>query len=139
VKRALNEFVIKEQIGGLNDYQNACRSHWSKGSKFKKEIEETIGWYIRIALSKGTLTPVSYPIDIVFEWHEKAQKRDTDNIQSGQKFIIDAMRSHGVIVNDNRKYVKQTYHQIIDGSKEDFVIVKLYEAGQVKLILPTDE
>lgn len=135
----MNEFVIKEQIGGLNDYQNACRSHWSKGSKFKKEIEETIGWYIRIALSKGTLTPVSYPIDIVFEWHEKVQKRDTDNIQSGQKFIIDAMRSHGVIVNDNRKYVKQTYHQIIDGSKEDFVIVKLYEAGQVKLILPTDE
>lgn len=135
----MNSFVIKEKIGGLNDYQNACRSHWSKGSEFKKNTEETIGWYIRIALSKGTLTPVSYPIDIVFEWHEKTQKRDTDNIQSGQKFIIDAMRSQGVIVNDNRKYVEQIYHQIIDGAKEDFVIVKLYEAGKVKLILPTDE
>ena len=135
----MNSFVIKEKIGGLNDYQNACRSHWSNGYKSKKEIEETIGWYIRIALSKGTLTPVSYPIDIVFEWHEKTKKRDTDNIQSGQKFIIDAMRSQGVIQNDSRKYVEQTYHQIIDGSKEDFVIVKLYEAGKVKLILPTDE
>lgn len=135
----MNSFVIKEQIGGLNDYQNACRSHWSKGSAFKKNAEETIGWYIRMALSKGILTPVSYPIDIVFEFHERTLKRDTDNIQSAQKFIIDAMRSQGIIQNDSRKYVEQTYHQIIDGSKEDFVVVKLYEAGKVKLILPTDE
>lgn len=134
----MNSFVIKEQIGGLNDYQNACRSHWSKGYKSKKETEETISWYIRMALSRGTLIPVSYPVDIVFEWHEKTKKRDTDNIQSGQKFIIDAMRNMGVIQNDNRKYVNQTYHQIIDGSTEDFVVVKLYKAGQVKLILPSE-
>lgn len=138
MKRELNSFVIKEQIGGLNDYQNACRSHWSKGYKSKKGTEETIGWYIRMALNKGTLTAVSYQIDIVIEWHEKAMRRDTDNIQSGQKFIIDVMRSHGIIKNDNRKYVNQIYHQIIDGAKEDFVVVRLYKAGQVKLILPSE-
>lgn len=135
----MNGFVIKEKIGGLNDYQNACRSHWSKGADFKKEIEETIGWYIKRAFLKGTLHPVSIPIDIVFEWHEKTTRRDTDNIQSGQKFIIDALRSQGVIENDSRKYVKQIYHQIIDGSTEDFVVVKLYRAGEVKLTLPADE
>ena len=135
----MNSFVIKEQIGGLNDYQNACRSHWSKGAKFKDEIEQTIGWYIRMALSKGTLIPVSHQVDIVIEWHERTLKRDTDNIQSGQKFIIDAMRSQGIIQNDSRKYVNQIYHQIIDGAKEDFVVVKLYKAGAVKLILPSEK
>lgn len=135
----MNSFVIKEKIGGLNDYQNACRSHWSNGYKSKKEIEETIGWYIKRALLKGVLTPVSYQIDIVFEWNEKTRKRDTDNIQTGQKFIIDAMRSQGIIQNDSRKYVNQIYHQVIDGAKEDFVVVKLYRAGEVKLILPSEE
>lgn len=135
----MNGFVIKQQTPSLNDYQNACRSHWSKGSKFKGEIEEAISWYIKRALLKGTLIPVSYQVDIVFEWHERTLKRDTDNIQSGQKFIIDAMRSQGIIQNDSRKYVNQIYHQIIDGSKEDFVVVKLYRAGEVKLILPVED
>lgn len=135
----MNSFIVQEKIGGLNDYQNACRSHWSKGAQFKSDIEETIEWHIKRALLKGTLIPVSYQIDIVFEWHEKSSRRDTDNIQSGQKFIIDAMRNQGVIENDSRKYVNQTYHQIIDGAKEDFVVVKLYRAGEVKLILPADE
>lgn len=134
----MNGFVIREKIGGLNDYQNACRSHWSKGYKSKKEIEETIGWYIRTALNKGTLLPVSYQVDIVIEWHEATMKRDTDNIQSGQKFIIDSMRSMGIIQNDSRKYVNQIYHQIIDGEKENFVVVRLYKAGEVKLIFPKE-
>ena len=128
------QFTIQTKIDGLNQYQNACRSHWSKGAKFKSEIEETIGWYIKKALIKGELIPVSYPVDIVIEWHEKNNNRDTDNIQSGQKFIIDAMKNHGIIKEDNRKYVKQVYHQIIDGSKENFVVVKLFKAGAVKLI-----
>lgn len=131
----MNGFVINEQIGGLNDYQNACRSHWSKGAEYKKSTEETIEWYIKMAFLKGTLHPVSIPIDIVFEWHEKTRKRDTDNIQSGQKFIIDALRKQGIIQNDSRKYVNQIYHQIIDGSKEDFVVVRLYKAGEVKLVI----
>ena len=134
----MNGFVIKEQIGGLNDYQNACRAHWSKGAEFKKNIEETIEWYIKRAFLKGTLHPVSVQVDIVFEWHEKTRKRDTDNIQSGQKFIIDAMRSQGIIQNDSLKYVNQIYHQIIDGAKEDFVVVKLYRAGEVKLMIPQE-
>jgi Holliday junction resolvase RusA-like endonuclease len=134
----MNGFVIDDKIGGLNDYQNACRSHWSKGAEYKKNTEETIEWHIKRALLKGTLIPVSYPIDIVFEWHERTLKRDTDNIQSGQKFIIDAMRSQGIIQNDSRKYVNQIYHKIIDGSKADFVVVKLYKAGEVKLIIPQE-
>ena len=134
----MNYFKIKEQTPSLNDYQYACRSHWSKGKKFKETTEEIIGWYIKQALMKGTLVPVSHQVDIVFEWHEKTIKRDTDNIQSAQKFIIDAMREQGIIKNDTRKYVSQIYHQVIDGAKEDFVIVRLYKAGQVKLILPED-
>lgn len=39
-------------------------------------------------------------------------RRDADNIQSAQKFILDAMVKCGVIKNDSRKYISQIYHHI---------------------------
>lgn len=61
-----------------------------------------------------------------FEWHEKTQRRDYDNIASAKKFILDALVKNGVLVDDSRKYVKGGYDVIID-DKEDFVIVELVE------------
>lgn len=122
----MNELVIKGQLPSLNQYQNACRSHWSKGAEFKKSIEELIGWDIRSALSKKTLRRVEKPCEIFIEWHEKTKRRDVDNIQSAQKFILDALQHHRIIKNDSRKYIKQIHHTVID-DKRDFVIVRFEE------------
>lgn len=124
----MNELVINAQLPSLNQYQNACRSHWSKGAEFKKSIEELIGWSIRQALTKKTLRRVEQPCEIFIEWHEKTKRRDVDNIQSAQKFILDALQHHNIIENDSRKYIKQIHHTVID-DKRDFVIVRFEEKG----------
>lgn len=122
----MNELVINAQLPSLNQYQNACRSHWSRGAEFKKSIEELIGWSIRQALTKQTLRRVEKPCEIFIEWHEKTKRRDVDNIQSAQKFILDALQHYKVIKRDSRKYVKQIHHTVID-DKRDFVIVRIEE------------
>jgi Holliday junction resolvase RusA-like endonuclease len=69
---------------------------------------------------------VEKPCEIFIEWHEKTKRRDVDNIQSAQKFILDALQQHNIIKNDSRKYVKQIHHTVID-DKRDFVIVRIEE------------
>ena len=122
----MNTLLIEEQLPSLNQYQSACRSHWSKGADFKKNVEKTIGVYIRIALLKKYLRRVEGPCEIFIEWHEKTKKQDCDNIQSAQKFILDSLQQCGIIKNDSRKYVKQIHHKVVDDVR-DFVIVEIKE------------
>ena len=86
------------------------RSNKYLGAKFKQEVEEVIGWNIRYALASKTLKKVEKPVIIKMYWHEKTKRRDCDNIQSSQKFILDALVKKGVLIDDSRKYVKQIYH-----------------------------
>lgn len=124
----VNRFIIDAQLPSLNEYQNACRSHWSKGAEFKKSVESLIGYSIIGAKRKGTLQAVDKPCEVFIEWHEATLRRDCDNIQSAQKFILDALQHFKIIRNDNRKYIKQIHHRIVDDKdKKDFVIVTLKE------------
>lgn len=100
-----NEFTVKGRLPSLNDYINACRSHWSKGAKLKKETEELIFWAIKEAQGKKKCRPVTKPVMITFFWYEHGSKRDLDNIFSAKKFILDAMQTAGIIENDDRKHV----------------------------------
>lgn len=122
----MNHFIIQAQLPSLNDYQSACRSSWQTGAKFKREQEVLICNYIRVALLKKTLQRVNDPCEIYIEWHEATKRRDVDNIQSAQKFILDALQSEGVIANDSRRYVKQIHHTVVDDTS-DFVTVCIKE------------
>lgn len=110
----------------LNDTLRYNRTNAYKGARFKKEVEEVIGWSIRNALTSKNLQRVTTPVIIKMHWHEKTKRRDVDNIQSAQKFILDALVNHGILLDDSRKYVKQIYHEIID-DKTDYVEVELIE------------
>lgn len=122
----MNELLIDAQLPSLNEYQYACRSHWSKGRAFKEKTEELIGEYIIKALLTKRLHRVEKPCEIHIDWHEATKRRDVDNIQSAQKFILDALQHFRIIVKDSRKYVKQIHHTIID-DKRDFVVVRFEE------------
>jgi len=123
----INGFKIKAKLPSLNDVVAKNRSNRYEGAKFKKDIEEVIGWAIKQALTMRTLKPVKNPCVIYIEFHEATKRRDVDNIQSSQKFILDAMVSNGILQNDSRRYViKQIYHEIIDDN-DDFVVVKIKE------------
>jgi Holliday junction resolvase RusA-like endonuclease len=123
---SINTFTIKAKLPSLNDVIAKNRTNRYMGAKFKKEIEELIGWEIKQALTKRTLKPVTPPCEIYIEWHESTKKRDADNVQSSVKFILDAMVKNGILHNDSRRYVKQIHHQIVDDNS-DFVVVEIKE------------
>lgn len=125
-RKIINEFLIKHKLPSLNEYTRACRSNAYKGAKLKAESEEVIGWAIKEALLKKSLQKPKGAVIVKFEWHEKTQKRDADNIAFAKKFILDALVKMGVLPDDSRKYVKGFYDTIID-DKTDYVKVELIE------------
>lgn len=121
---AVNSFEIHGKLPSLNEVINENRTNRYAGAKLKKDIEKTICTDIRKAVMTGSLGVIEKPCTVHIQWHEKTRRRDADNIQSSQKFILDALVKCGIIKNDSRKYVTQIYHEIVDGN-ENMVIVNL--------------
>lgn len=125
-----NYFVINSKLPSLNEMIGANRANKYVGAKMKKDIEEIIGWNIKLGVARGRLRSVSRPCVIQIDFYEKTKRRDVDNIQSSTKFILDAMVKHGILINDSRRYVKQIYHEIYD-SDRDYVVVRILEDKKV--------
>lgn len=90
---------IPLKLPSLNEYIAACNKHRMAGARFKKNVEEDIGWYI------NKLPEYKKPVEIHFHWIEGNQKRDIDNIMSAKKYILDAMVKAGKLIDDKPKYV----------------------------------
>lgn len=110
----MNGFTVHAKLPSFNDVIRKNRENMFCGNSYKKETEKIISRYIQRALTTGELKPVSEPCTIRIDWYEKTKRRDVDNIQSSQKFILDALVSNGVLPDDNRKHVVQIYHTIHD-------------------------
>lgn len=119
-------FIVRAKLPSLNEYIAACNANRYRGGRFKHEVEETIGWGIKQAISAGNLRRVDGPIIVHFQWHEKTKRRDADNIASAKKYILDAMQTYNVIPNDSRKYVQGFTDRIIDDI-EDYVVIEIEE------------
>ena len=126
----MDYFVIEEKLPSLNDVIDKNRTNRYAGAKYKKDIEEKISYYIYDAVSKGTLHKQEKPCIVYVDFYEHNKKRDVDNIISGgTKFILDALVQSKIILNDNRKYVKQVRCNVYDDAK-DYVVVKLTEYSE---------
>ena len=90
---------IPMKLPSLNEYVNICRTNPYKASKFKKDIEDEIGFYIK------ELPRFENPVVIHFHWIEGNKKRDLDNISYAKKHILDALVKFGKLKDDNRKCV----------------------------------
>lgn len=124
-------FMIKLKLPSLNELINVTRTNKYQAAAFKKDIEEAIGWSIKQAQTKG-LQKVTEPCDILIDFFESTKRRDVDNIQSSTKYILDAMQKCGVLPNDNRKWVRQIYHRIIE-AEQDYCIVYIFPLGRVSI------
>jgi Holliday junction resolvase RusA-like endonuclease len=93
------KYEIEMKLPSLNDYVNVCRSNRYQASKFKRDLECEISWYL--------LKMPSYdnPIKLTFTWVEGNKKRDLDNVAYAKKHILDAMVKHGKLKDDNRNCV----------------------------------
>ena len=122
-------FIIKAKLPSLNDVIDKNRANKYMAAQFKRDIETTIGYSIKQALTAKQISPMrETPCIVRIYWHEKTMRRDVDNIQSAKKFILDAMQKEGIIQKDSRRYVKQVYDEIIDDT-EDFVVVEVTPYG----------
>ena len=121
---AVNSFEIHGKLPSLNEVINANRTNRYAGAKLKRDIEILISAAISAAIKNGSLRPIEQSCIICIQWYEATRRRDADNIQSSQKFILDALVKCGILKNDSRKYVTQIYHEIVDGN-ENMVIVNL--------------
>jgi hypothetical protein len=106
--------VLPYKFPDLNDYQRACRAHWSKGHAMKKEWTEAV---IREALA-AKLKPME-KAHISITWIEKDERRDPDNIIFAKKFLFDGLVKAGVLSGDRWKN--------IDGITEDWKTGARYE------------
>lgn len=128
------KFIIDEQIPSYNDYINKCRANKYNANSFKQNIEKIVGKYITEAYNRDELPFFGDTACIIsFTWYESKANRDVDNIQSGQKFIIDALRKCKIIKNDSQKYVKQTFHRILrSDTGKTYVAVELIEYNPIE-------
>lgn len=104
------EFTIEGRLMGRNEYDYASRSHWSKANEAKKSEQDRVIW----AMKQAHVRPAEGPIEIAFNFYEKRQGngrlRDHDNIRGGAvKVVLDAMKAHGIIPDDNPRIVRNTY------------------------------
>lgn len=114
------EFTIQLRLPSINNYVDKCRRNKYQANNYKQKIQREIFSYY----PKGVKLDNCY--NVYIEWHEENRKRDVDNIQSGQKYIFDALQEYGVLENDNQKHIRQIYHQIVIDVRS-YVIVRFVE------------
>lgn len=90
---------IPMKLPSLNNYINVCRENPYKASKFKRDLEDSIGVFV------SRLPRFENPVKISFHWIEENKRRDLDNVAYAKKHILDAMVKVGVLTDDNRKCV----------------------------------
>jgi len=120
----VQRFEIQYKLPSLNEVTRQNRTHWSIGYRSKRSIEQIIGWAILQARIKPV---VSYPVIINITYYEPNKRRDIDNIESSQKFILDALQKYNILKNDNPKYVAQINKRVEYGVKQHKVIVEIVE------------
>lgn len=117
--------IIEGRLKGLNDYQYACRSHYSKGNNLKLSQEEYISYFI---LSQLKDVKITKKVHMKYKWYEPSEKRDLDNISSfGRKCIQDALVKAGVLLNDGWKNISGFSDEFYIDKDNPRIIVEIIE------------
>ncbi|HHV10001.1 MAG TPA: RusA family crossover junction endodeoxyribonuclease [Clostridiales bacterium] len=121
------QLTILGRLEGLNNYTAANRTNPYKGSKMKKDAEETIIWQIRQQLPKVHITK---PVRLKYEFYEPNKRRDLDNISSfAHKVIQDSLVKTGVLNNDGWENVVGYTDNFFCDNKNPRIEVTIEEVG----------
>ncbi len=133
---AENSFVISDIVPGMNEYIKALNKSRYDGNKLKRATEDFICHCIKAGL--GKIEPFECVVQVHIRFVEKDRRRDYDNITSGTKFILDAMRKAGVIYNDGQSYLMPcTYDYGVDADnpRVEVKITPYYEMKLAKSLI----
>lgn len=117
--------VLKGRLPCLNDVINANRTNRYAGATLKREIQDSIA----LALTNQVKKRYTGKVIIFIRYFEKDNRRDEDNVMSGAKFILDALREMKVIKNDSRKYV-HLLQEVFTDKKEPRIEIEIKEEGK---------
>jgi Holliday junction resolvase RusA-like endonuclease len=117
--------TIDGRLKDLNDYQYACRSHYSKGNNLKLQQEEYIAFFIYSQLKNVKIEKL---VHMRYQWYEPTRKRDLDNISSfGRKCIQDALVKTGILANDGWKNIKGFSDEFYIDKENPRIVVEITE------------
>jgi len=116
-------FEISGRLPGLNEWTRACKSHYSKAGRMKREAQDHIGWCIK----KARIKPCKKRIYVRFTWIEPNMRRDFDNIAFAHKFIFDALQEMGIIEDDGWNHVEGFSDKFRLNKNNPRVIVEIEE------------
>ena len=122
-------FTIPTSFPGMNEIIAAARGNRYHSAHQKKLWTNTAAQCIPRYNGEplGKLTP---PVMIAFDWYEKNERRDPDNIMAGQKFIIDALVNTRILSNDGRKQIVSISHRFHTDAANPRVHVEVVEVQQ---------
>jgi len=101
------QFTIRGTLPSQNAVVAANRANRYGGARLKSETQDAIVWSAKAA----HLEPVTGPAVVTCAWYEIDRARDVDNIQSGVKFILDALQEAGILQGDGQKHVTHVQHE----------------------------
>ena len=126
-----NYFVYEGRLPSMNELIAANRKHAQAGAKLKRDWQEGVCWQISFALNRGTLKAVSKPCIVHFEYREKTQKRDLDNVAGfAHKIILDSLVQMKILQNDTQRYVRGFTDRFYKADKDE-IIVEIEELDEV--------
>ena len=98
------QFFVRGPLPGLNEHEEAARSHRMKAASLKKRWTNLVAQSVWIE-SKDR-PPIFNSVTISLEWVEANRRRDPDNFCFAKKYILDGLVTAGVIANDGWGQVK---------------------------------
>lgn len=119
----MSSFTIPGRLPGMNEIIDAARSSRYTSAEMKKVNTEFVAWCV-----KKARLPKMTRINLTISWYEPNDKRDTDNVHAGVKFILDGLVMAGVLRNDGRKQIAKITHEIFTDKDNPRVEVEIKEA-----------
>ena len=112
-------YTIDGKLPGLNEYTRSCRTNKYSGARVKRDAHALITPQLR------DRRPFPTPCTVHIDWFEADARRDVDNVEFGQKFILDSLVAVGIIPDDSRRHVTLTTHGIDIDRKHPRIVVTL--------------
>ena len=132
-------FIINARLPSLNELIAANRQGYQAGARLKRDIQTAI----TRTITDAKLKPVTMPCIVHMTFEEATKRRDTDNVESAKKFILDALVNTGILQGDGPRHVvgcpswtrygdtDRVLVTIIEDEREDMLRQRLANAAEM--------
>lgn len=111
-------FTIPFSIADYNEYVNASRTNKFLAAKLKKDEGQKVALFC-----KNLKLPKDTQFDLECHWQTSSARKDSDNVYSGIKFILDGVVESGRLQNDTYRFIRNIAHFRTIGKSDCVTII----------------